>query len=64
MKVRYKISMLEYAKIIIGKVAFDRQLLLKEFQKLQARLADAERIELHKWMKQHGYLPEALSVTR
>ncbi|MCK6617062.1 MAG: hypothetical protein L6Q51_05410 [Cyclobacteriaceae bacterium] len=64
MKARNKISMLDYTKIIIAKVAFDRGLLLKEFQKSQAWLADSERSELYRWMKQHGYLPDTLITAR
>lgn len=56
--------MLDYTKIIIAKVAFDRGLLLKEFQKSQAWLADSERSELYRWMKQHGYLPDTLITAR
>ncbi|QOI97074.1 MAG: hypothetical protein HRU69_06010 [Flammeovirgaceae bacterium] len=62
MKAKHKISMLDYTKIIIAKVAFDRRLLLKEFRKSQAWLADRERSELYRWMKQHGYLPDSLTT--
>lgn len=61
MKTSYKISMLEYAKIILSKVAFDRQLLLKEFKKSQAVLVEAERKELQRWMVNHGLLTRAHS---
>lgn len=44
-----KTTLLEYYKIIISKVSFDPQLLLKEYQKALRVLSGAEGAELRQW---------------
>lgn len=43
------ITMLEYAKIILKKVAFDRYLFLKEYKKFITMLPDEESKKLILW---------------
>ncbi|MEQ9377655.1 MAG: hypothetical protein RIG68_20885 [Imperialibacter sp.] len=51
-----KTSMLEYFKIILGKVSFDRKLLRKEYRKSLARLSKGEAKELKDWAKNNGLI--------
>lgn len=46
-----KTTMLEYSKIILERVSFNRKLFLKEYRKLSRQLADDEIIELRTWVK-------------
>lgn len=44
-----KTSLLEYYKLIISKVSFDPQLILKEYQKALRVLNGSESAELRRW---------------
>jgi len=41
--------MLEYAKLVLKKVAFDPELFMKEYQKFVSLLSESEVDELNKW---------------
>lgn len=49
-----KTSFLDYYKLILDKVSFDRQLFRKEYHKAVKRLQKVERIQLHVWLKARG----------
>jgi hypothetical protein len=49
-----KTSMLEYFKIILDKVSFDRKLFRKEYRKSISRLSKDEAIELKQWLRHHS----------
>ena len=42
-------TMLEYSKLILEKVSFDRKLFEKEFKKALRQLVGADRTELQNW---------------
>lgn len=44
-------TMLEYSKLILGKVSFSRELFNKEHMKFQRILTDQERKELQRWVQ-------------
>jgi hypothetical protein len=46
-----KTSMLEYYKLILDKVSFDRNLLIKEYKKALADLGHEESYHLKKWVQ-------------
>ena len=46
-----KTTMLEYSKIILERVSFNKRLFLKEYRKLSRQLADDEMNELSAWVK-------------
>ena len=46
-----KISMLEYSKIILKKVSFDRMIFWREYKKFNRILPDSERVELRDWVR-------------
>ena len=46
-----KTTMLEYSKIILERVSFNRKLFLKEYRKLSKQLPDDETTELRTWVK-------------
>lgn len=52
-----KTSMLEYLKIILTKVSFDRRLFRKEYKKSFNQLSDKDIIELKRWLRQQGLVP-------
>jgi hypothetical protein len=52
-----KTSFLDYYKLILDKVSFDRQLLAKEYQKAKATLAPHELPQLNAWLRAKGMLP-------
>lgn len=43
--------MLEYTKIILSKISFDRKLFRKEYRKAFRALNAAERITLRQWIR-------------
>jgi hypothetical protein len=45
--------MLDYIKLILQKVSFDKKLFEKELRKAIARLMPKEVVELKKWCYQH-----------
>ncbi len=46
---KFKRSMLEYSKLILSKMSFDRELVRKEYSKAIKHLNDEERMELQAW---------------
>ena len=46
-----KTSMLEYSKIILEKVSFNRMIFWKEYKKFNRILPDSERVELRNWVR-------------
>ena len=48
---KFKRSMLEYSKIILSKMTFDRDILIKEYSKAIKHLDDKERMELQAWAR-------------
>ena len=47
----FKKSMLEYCKIILVKLSFDRRLFRKEYKKTFAYLKPDEQSELKRWIR-------------
>ena len=43
--------MLEYSKIVLSKVSFDRKIFLKEYRKLSRLLMPEESNELRQWVR-------------
>lgn len=43
--------MLEYAKIILAKISFDKRLFRKEFRKAYRNLSPEERERLSRWIR-------------
>ncbi|HEY0652223.1 MAG TPA: hypothetical protein VGD65_03805 [Chryseosolibacter sp.] len=50
-RMNFKTSMLEYGKIVLSKMAFDRKLFRKEYRKLLRHLAASERQQLKVWVR-------------
>jgi hypothetical protein len=48
----FKKSMLEYCKIIMAKMKFNRRLFRKEYRKTFHYLEPTERVELKQWLRQ------------
>lgn len=48
----FKKSMLEYCKIILGKMKFSKRLFRKEYRKTFQYLTPAEHHELKQWLRQ------------
>jgi hypothetical protein len=48
---KFKTSMLEYGKIVLLKISFDRRLFRKEYKKLLRYLAPNEQLELKGWVR-------------
>ena len=48
-----KKTMLEYCKIILWKISFNRKLFLKEYRKSFTYLNEAERMQLKSWIRNH-----------
>lgn len=49
-----KTSMLEYVKIVLSKVSFDRKLFRKEYKKSLSWLSTNEASELKQWLRSHN----------
>jgi hypothetical protein len=47
-----KNSMLEYSKLILEKVSFDKRLFWKEYKKLSRSLVSSETHELKSWIRE------------
>lgn len=47
-----KTSMLDYMKVILSKVSFDRRLFRKEYKKSLSWLSSNEAMELKDWLRQ------------
>ena len=52
-----KKTILEYTKMILSKVSFDKQLLKKEYKKAIKSLHISDKIELNSWIKAQGLEP-------
>jgi hypothetical protein len=52
-----KTSFLDYYKLILEKVSFDRQLLSKEYRKALKALHAHEAQQLDNWLKNKGLYP-------
>lgn len=48
---KYKLSMLEYTKIILSKISFDKTLFKKEYKKAFRYLDMNERTALEQWVR-------------
>ena len=46
--------MLEYSKVILTKIAFDRRLFMKEYRKAIRYLNNGERDALKHWLRSHA----------
>ena len=51
---KFKLSMLEYSKIILSKISFDRKLFWKEYKKAFKYLDNNERSVLREWVRAEG----------
>ncbi|HEX8039023.1 MAG TPA: hypothetical protein VF490_07715 [Chryseosolibacter sp.] len=47
----FKLSMLEYSKIILSKISFDKRLFRKEYKKAFRYLDNNERTALRQWVR-------------
>jgi hypothetical protein len=47
---KFKLSMLEYSKIILSKISFDKKLFRKEYRKAFKYLNSNERAALRNWV--------------
>lgn len=48
---KFKLSMLEYSKVILSKMTFDRKLFRKEYSKALGYLDNSERAALKSWIR-------------
>jgi len=48
---KFKLSMLEYSKIILSKISFDKKLFRKEYRKAFKCLDSNERSTLKRWVR-------------
>jgi hypothetical protein len=55
-----KLSMLDYSKLVLRKVSFDKRLFWKEYRKMCKRLTKDESINLRNWVKMKLYSPDRL----
>ncbi len=51
---RFKLSMLEYSKVILSKISFDKRLFMKEYRKAIKYLNSGERDALKNWLRSHA----------
>lgn len=56
MKPKFNSTMLDYSKLILSKMAFDRHLFNKEFRKAFRKLNDEEREQLLTWLRSESEL--------
>lgn len=49
--------MLEYSKLILSKVCFNREIFRKEYRKSKQWLTEQEVYELRCWLRKHKLLP-------
>ena len=52
MKKLFKTSMLEYCKIVLKKISFNRKLFIKEYKKTFTYLDTAEHDKLKQWLRE------------
>jgi hypothetical protein len=58
-----KKELLNYSKLILSKVSFDRYLFYKEYGKALHRLSHAETEKLNQWViKEFGVLPTSMPM--
>ena len=50
-----KRSFLDYYKLILDKVAFDKDLLRKEYSKAMTRLPERDKRHLDEWVRSKGF---------
>ncbi len=48
---KFKLSMLEYSKVILSKITFDKRLFMKEYRKAIKYLNSGERDALKNWVR-------------
>jgi hypothetical protein len=48
---KFKLSMFEYAKVILSKMSFDKKLFRKEYKKAVRHLDHRERSALKNWVR-------------
>jgi len=48
---KFRLSMLEYSKIILSKISFDRKLFRKEYKKAFKGLGNDDRLALKNWVR-------------
>jgi hypothetical protein len=48
---KFKLSMLEYSKVILSKISFDKKLFKKEYRKAFRYLDNDERTALKNWVR-------------
>ena len=48
---KFSVSMLEYAKVILSKMSFDKRLFKKEYKKAFKYLNNDERLVLKQWVR-------------
>jgi hypothetical protein len=51
-----KKSFLDYYKLILDKVSFDKDLLKKEYSKAMTRLPERDKRHLDEWVRSRGLL--------
>lgn len=49
---KFKLSMLDYSKIILSKIFFDKRLFKKEYKKALRDLGRTDRVALKKWVRE------------
>jgi len=57
-----KLSMLDYSKLILKKVSFDKRLFWKEYRKMRKRLNKNESVNLRNWVKMGFYSQDDLMI--
>lgn len=57
-------SFLEYYKLILSKVSFDKQLLRKEYRKAMHVLSEYETEQLIEWMNEKGLLAKCSTTDK
>lgn len=50
-EMKFKLNMLDYCKIILSKISFDKKLFRKEYRKTFEYLRPQEQQELKKWLR-------------
>jgi hypothetical protein len=58
---KFKRTMLEYCKIVLSKMSFNRRLFMKEYKKTFRYLKPYEQHELKKWLRSGGELAHVFS---
>jgi hypothetical protein len=48
---KFKLSMLEYSKVILAKISFDKRLFKKEYKKAWRYLDNDDRLALKRWVR-------------